>query len=525
MNKIKNKLIEILNLVKDKLSNLNFKNIKVNKNLITNKKNIGILFVGIILLFIGIISLFNNDSKNYILKDKQSISSQKDIDKSKLNQIELNNKNVSNKQDNNTVKNKDLKSNEQSKEIEVTNIITNEINEKQNKQMKDSSDTLPEIKPLKELKEFSLKKNIVDSPYANMESLFNTKEFNTALINEVMQSRLYEMVALREQQKMNSLINQLKTSLYTSLLDVIANDENIRKAFVLGFAEKELGIKLNDLNKIMDVQGIVAGKTSEEKEKENQLNIDKLKKDILGAIKSTNVNQRTDVASQALEQLELGSAISTEYIKKMNETVIDYLIKNVKLEGFFSKDNKHYAFIRIGKDYIEASNNTVLPKVFPDVNWYIQNINTNFVRFAYSIYDGSLWKNFTYDLPVSFAYSPEYANNVPNFYTSHERKETSREEDSSIKEPSFEEIERALREKFLSDRKLGISVRNQSNSGVSTSDKSPVSNKIISNPGGQQVKPKLSGASENTQGNFLGKPVPKIFRGSGSMSNYFENKE
>jgi hypothetical protein len=240
--------------------------------------------------------------------------------------------------------------------------------------------------------------------------LYESKAFNEAVINELMQSRLLEISSMKEKEKTNSLINTLKNELYRGVLDLIRDDPEFRKSFLIGFAQKEFGITASGGIGVGPLAGIGGGRNLAD------YSLSDLKNEIMEELKKNDGSKYggSDTVEGIINSVGVESQISSKIVDRTVASIQNFLLNNLKIEGILKKNGANVAYVHLGDNFLNIKEGESLPKKFEGVNWYMKKINDSYITVAYSIFDGKTWK--THDLNIPFKISYVNNGNVPNYF-------------------------------------------------------------------------------------------------------------
>lgn len=239
--------------------------------------------------------------------------------------------------------------------------------------------------------------------------IYESKMFNEAVINELMQSRLLEISSMKEKQKTNSIVNTLRNELYRGILELVRDDPEFRKNFLIGFAQKEFGITAGGLGSVGPFSGLSANRNLSE------YGFEDLKKEVMEELKKNEeLKYGSGTVEGVINSVGVESQISSKIMDRTISSIQNFLLSNLRIEGILKKDKGNVAYIHLGDSFLNIKEGESLPKKFEGVNWYMKKIKDDYITITYSLYDGKSWKTHDFNLP----YKISYANNgdIPNYF-------------------------------------------------------------------------------------------------------------
>ena len=198
--------------------------------------------------------------------------------------------------------------------------------------------------------------------------IYESKMFNEAVINELMQSRLLEISSMKEKQKTNSIVNTLRNELYRGILELVRDDPEFRKNFLIGFAQKEFGITAGGLGSVGPFSGLSANRNLSE------YGFEDLKKEVMEELKKNEeLKYGSGTVEGVINSVGVESQISSKIMDRTISSIQNFLLSNLRIEGILKKDKGNVAYIHLGDSFLNIKEGESLPKKFEGVNWYMKN--------------------------------------------------------------------------------------------------------------------------------------------------------
>lgn len=328
------------------------------------------------------------------------------------------------------------------KQDNITNKTeTPQLKEKDNNvsNTQNTKDSIQDTKLKKDKNELakSNSTNIVDNPFLTTE-----KEYNESIINEMMESRALEISNLKQQNEIAQLAGSLRKNMYSSITDMLKEDEMLKRLMILGFIQREFGLNI-DPNSYIALEKTVK-ETSKKKEEESLLekykskldNLDSLKEDILREVEQQLTRQQSkDVGSQ-IEAATGVKAADMEIVDKINDFVKNYLDQNLRISGIYKINNNVNIYAELEGSYLELEKGSILRKLGDYVNISVYNIDDKYAKFLIHSNYKTANKSIIHSIPLSFnSMNVGYQPSVPNYYLKEESTQANATNSSSSSTP------------------------------------------------------------------------------------------